>query len=127
MSNFYAPDPKFRAEITIVKYGKSQNYTYDNKIPEKLMELYKEVIGDGLAKVTVSTDYAMKSYGDGTSVMVSITLSCNQDEMTIRKTADLASILARDFAKEFIQSANTEHKNLKISSYASTGTINLGK
>lgn len=64
------------------------------------------LIGNGLAKVTVSADMAIKDYGSGAGGMCSVTLTCNQDEKTIEKAISLAGSVARAYAQENRKLAN---------------------
>jgi len=78
--------------------------TYITKIldefPEDLMDEYRKIIGDGLAKVTVGGEVSIKEYGTGASGFASVTLTCNQDELTIDKAAKLAGDFAKNYAHE---------------------------
>ena len=72
------------------------------------MDVYESVVGNGLAKVTVSADMSIKDFGTGASAMVAITLTCNQDEETIDRAVVLAADLARNFAMVNRQRAENE-------------------
>jgi hypothetical protein len=41
-------------------------------------DAYKQIIGDGQAKVTVSKELSEADYGNGGKVFVSVTLTCDQ-------------------------------------------------
>lgn len=88
------------AKITITrKSGDITDYGQTG-IPEKYMQDCKKLIGDGLARITVSTDMALKDFGSGAGAMVSVSLTCNQDQDTIDKTIDLAGSIAREYCVE---------------------------
>jgi hypothetical protein len=54
------------------------------------------LVGDGAAKVTVSTDRSNKYMGSGVSVFVSVTLTCNQDRTTIERAYEEATAICLD-------------------------------
>lgn len=58
------------------------------------VDYYKNIIGDGLSKITVSKDLGEKDFGKGGSVMVSVTLTCDQSEAGINGAIQLADRLA---------------------------------
>lgn len=106
--------PKISATCTIKRVNKETAVlTYNGDIPEKLMTTYMKLVGDGKAKVSVSADFAMKSFGDGISSMATVSLSCNQDEGSIRAAAQFAGELAREFAHMNAIEASNELKELK--------------
>jgi hypothetical protein len=106
--------PKLSATCTIQRAGKDKNVlTYNGDIPEKLMTTYMKLVGDGKAKVSVSADFAMKTFGDGISSMATVSLSCNQDEGSIRAAAQFAGELAREFAHMNAIEASNELKEMK--------------
>lgn len=87
----------------------STSYTLDKEVftsighidlPEEYMDKYEKLVGNGQAKVTVSADMSLKEFGKGTSAMVSVTLTCNQDEETITKAIDLGGLIVRPYCKE---------------------------
>jgi hypothetical protein len=77
-------------------------------IPKEVMDEIQQVIGNGLARVTVSADFGIKDYGTGASAMCSVSLTCNQDIQTIERAARIAGDLARDLAQVQRQNAETE-------------------
>lgn len=81
-------------------------------IPRSYMDEIKTLIGDGLARVTVSADFGIKDFGTGASAMASVSLTCNQDIQTIERAARLAGDLARDIAQEQRQRAENELQTL---------------
>lgn len=107
--------PRFKANFSI-KRSKDAPYelfTYEGQVPERLMSAYAKIVGNGLAKVSVSADYSLKEFGSGTSSMASVSLSCNQDEASIREAAELAADLAREFAYKNAVTASGHLKELK--------------
>lgn len=81
-------------------------------LTEKYMDKYAEIVGNGLSKVYVSSDFGNKEFGKGPSTMVSVGLTCNQDEDTIGKAIDLAGIIARNYAAEQLNLAQQEFDKL---------------
>ena len=61
------------------------------EIPENYMLDARKLVGDGLARITVSADMALKEFGSGAGAMVSVSLTCGQDQDTIEKTIDLVT------------------------------------
>lgn len=106
--------PRYSASFT-VKVGNqpAQVFTYEGPVPERVMDAYRQVVGDGLAKITVSVDFGMKDYGAGVSSMASVTLSCGQTEQEIRRASELAGELAREFAHQNALQANSQLNELK--------------
>ena len=101
--------PKISAGMTLeVKGHPAVHYTFTGDLPKEVMDAYEQVVGNGLAKVSVSADMGIKEFGTGASAMVSVSLTCNQDGKTIEKAVELASELARGFAMENRQRAENE-------------------
>ena len=101
--------PKFYAGMTLeIKGHPSTYYTFTEEPPKEIMDVYESVVGNGLAKVTVSADMSINDFGTGASAMVAITLTCNQDEETIDRAVVLAADLARNFAMVNRQRAENE-------------------
>ncbi len=95
------------------KFGADNNQTVDigqTEIPENYMLDARKLVGDGLARITVSADMALKEFGSGAGAMVSVSLTCNQDQDTIEKTIDLAGTIARQYAVEQHKLAEEELK-----------------
>lgn len=97
--------PKLSAtmDITIKVQGEPdfvENFVYSGPLPEEVMDAYQALVGDAKARVTVAADMAIKNYGTGAGAMVSVSLSCNQDEDTIDKAIQMAGQLARSYAVE---------------------------
>lgn len=113
--------PKFFACFTVTVSGKQAEVsTYEGPIPEALMEQYKKVIGDGLAKISIGVDVSLKDYGSGSSSMCTVTLTCGQTEEQIRNAQDLAKNLAMEFA---YNNANTAKEVYQALLAQSTGAV----
>ena len=125
MSDVIRHLPKVVAGMELVVKGQSPiRYTFTGEIPEDVMDAYEEVVGNGLAKVSVSADMGIKDFGTGASAMVSVTLTCNQDLKTIERTVDLAGGLARGYAQENRQRAENELQTIIQQRGAQAGTPN---
>jgi len=76
----------------------------------------EEFLGDEGARVSVSLDMSDKNYGTGIGAMVTVQLSCNQDNKTIKKAHSLASELAVEYLDvtfAMAQDLGEEHNILK--------------
>jgi len=101
--------PKLSADMTIEQKGQPAiHYQFTGEVPKEVMDAYEQVVGNGLSRVSVSTDMGIKDFGTGASAMVTITLTCNQDAKTIEKAVELAGTLARGYANENRQRAENE-------------------
>lgn len=63
-------------------------------------DAYKQIIGDGQAKVTVSKELSEADYGNGGKVFVSVTLTCDQSTTGITTGISWAKYLADQKAWE---------------------------
>lgn len=93
-------DPKITISRTFGGKGKEFLDVAQASLPEEYMDKYKKLLGDGAAKVTVSADMALKEFGSGAGAMVSVSLSCNQDQESIESAVDMAGQLARSYCVE---------------------------
>ena len=101
--------PKITGGMTLdIKGSPPINYTFSGDVPKEVMDAYEAVVGNGLARVSVSADMGIKDFGTGASAMVTISLTCNQDQATIDKAVELAAELARGYAMENRQRAENE-------------------
>ena len=81
-------------QIRVVLRGEHEgNLIYEGDLDMSAEEQaqLKSIIGDGLAKVTVSKELSHKDYGNGGSVFVSVTLTCDQSPAIIDYAAATAS------------------------------------
>lgn len=99
MSHYISNLPKFTSSYSVKLEGKpEETFTYEGDVPESIMDAYRKIAGDGLAKVSVSMDISMKDYGSGGSAMAAVTLTCGQSEDEIREAQEMARSLASEFA-----------------------------
>ena len=115
-------DPKVSVSTEVIDKTGNQVISSQYQIAYKdipLMDEIKQLVGDGLARVTVSTDFGIKDFGTGASAMCSVSLTCGQDIQSIERAARLAGDMARDIAQE--QRARAEQDlTLLIAQRAST-------
>ena len=57
-------------------------------------DLYKTLIGDGNARITVGRDLGEKDYGNGGGVFVNVSLVCDQSQAAMSRAIALAYELA---------------------------------
>jgi hypothetical protein len=115
-------DPKVSVSTEIVDKDGNQIISAQYQVEYKdisHMDEIKQLVGDGLARVTVSTDFGIKEYGTGASAMCSVSLTCAQDVATIEKAAKLAGEMARDIAQE--QRARAEQELAMLMSQRQAG------
>ncbi len=95
-------EPKFRAVISVTTAdGTNSNFVYNDDKPKELMDQFKALLGDCNATVHVSADWGVKSFGNGASATVSVSLTCNQDQATMIQAAELGASFTRFFVKKF--------------------------
>jgi len=105
--------PKFTANVQIKIGNSTELMTFRGPVPEKLMSVYESIIGNGLAKVSVSTDFSLKEFGTGVSSMASVTLTCNQDPASIAQASNIAGELSRDMAQQHAMAASEQYAALR--------------
>lgn len=87
--------------MTIKTARCEDSYTKTVEMPVDLHEL----AGDGKAKITLSFDLSNKNYGNGASVMCSISLTVNQDADTISQAFLLARAVCSEEAERALGDA----------------------
>lgn len=106
-------EPRFSIMCQIEAEGiPPTTFVYDGEKPKELMDQYQQIAGDGKASISVSTDMAVKRFGSGASAMVTISLTCNQDQQSLQTALGLASSMGRWFAKQYQSEAETELRNM---------------
>lgn len=108
-------EPRFSVNCKIEADGIPETtFVFEGEKPRELMDQYQQLVGDGMASVSVSTDMAVKKFGSGASAMVTISLSCNQDQQTLQRAVGLAADMGRFYAKQFQAQAETELRQLLL-------------
>lgn len=109
-------EPRFTVMCQFEAEGiPTTSFIYEGEKPRELMDQYQQIAGDGKASISVSTDMALKKFGSGASAMVTVSLTCNQDQQTLQTALGLASAMGRWYAKQFQGEAETELRNQLIS------------
>jgi hypothetical protein len=87
--------------------------THDGEVPKEMADYSQQVKGDGQARVAVSADMAFKDYGNGVSVSVTLSLSCNQDDQTVNNVVQTLSGWSREYCKQSLALARVEYEKMK--------------
>lgn len=74
----------------------------------------KQLLGDGMAKVTASKELSKKDYGAGGSVYVSVTLTCDQSMQALESTAEWAKHLATKYCLDEYKQLEAQLSHLGI-------------
>jgi hypothetical protein len=86
--------------------------TYEGDMPQEVYDQLAPLLGNAQARVAVGTTMAIKDFGNGPDVHVSVSLSCNQDAQTVAAAANIAGQWARHFVKEQLVIAKQEYDQL---------------
>lgn len=118
--------PSFRSGIEIVlEYQGLQHterYTYTGEVPKELMDAYQQIVGNGLAKVSVSADMGTKDFGKGVSASVFVSLTCDQNQATLQHAIELAGAMARWAARDQNLKGEAEYQKLVQEKQAAAGS-----
>lgn len=82
------------------------------EFPVAQLDDFQRLIGDGRARVSVTSDVGIKDFGTGASASCTIVLTCNQDASTLNQAAQLAANVSRFYAQQNRQYAEDELKML---------------
>lgn len=104
--------PRFEMLVQYHFGKQTHRHLYVGDIPGEIMDFYQEVVGNGLARVGVTADMADKEYGKGVSCSVYLSLTCNQDQNTINRAAQMASSFALYYVKSQVEAARKEFLQL---------------
>lgn len=91
-----------------LKYG---NTVYIYTKPRSLV--MKHLIGDGLAKLSMSSELSDKNYGDGVSCMVSVTVTVDQSESAIADAAQILRMITGEEARTAITEFREIYREMK--------------
>ena len=69
------------------------------------MDTARKLLGAGDARVSAGIDMAMKDFGDGYGVHVSVSLNCDQKDRTVEDALELAKEIAHGAAEEHLEEA----------------------
>lgn len=110
----YSRDPRFKVTCQFEIGGKITPFVYTGPVPKELMDAFEALIGDGKAGVTVSSDVSLKKFGNGAGGMVTVSLTCGQNQTTIHNAMELAAQASRFYVQKFQTETETElRKNLQ--------------
>ena len=87
---------------------------YEGEVPMADQADLKQLLGDGMAKVTASKELSKKDYGAGGSVYVSVTLTCDQSAPALDSAAGWAKHLATKYTMEEFANLEAELQRLGI-------------
>jgi hypothetical protein len=97
----------------VVKNGNTTFIPEDGNYPEGLMAYAESVIGNGLARVSATSDTSQKEFGNGVSSSVTISLSCNQDDATINNVAQTLGKWTQALARQNYDASFQEFEQMK--------------
>ncbi len=84
-------EPVWRVALVIKTNAEETHYSKEMSIPDM-----KHLVGDGEAKVTVSADLSNKQYGNGASVMVSVTATVDQSTEVVEEAFGLLRMIVAE-------------------------------
>lgn len=84
-------EPVIRARVTNNETETDYIMPAPLQVADQFAALLPLHVEEPHAKITISKDFANKNYGNGSSVMVSLTLSCRQEQGALEDAAGLAS------------------------------------
>jgi hypothetical protein len=109
MTEIFIDHPRFSAGMTLSQQNQPEiHLTFQEEVPKEIMDRFQELVGNALARVSVSKDMGIKDFGTGASAMVTVSLTCNQDETTVSRAAELAAGAAGYFVNRFRGEAELE-------------------
>jgi hypothetical protein len=91
-----------------------QVYEGDAVMNQVQQDYYKDIVGDGQARVTVGRDLAEKDYGNGGGVFVNVSLACDQSQAAISQAIQLAYQVADGAVWHYQQQVKQELINRGI-------------
>lgn len=89
-----------RVAETSTETFESQNRIVQLKEYGEIMNKLTDHFGDGLARVSVSADLATSDYGNKAGSMVTVTVTCNNNERDISAVAEIGFSLAQRLVTE---------------------------
>lgn len=78
------------------------------------MDRANKLLGDASARMSVSMDISTKDFGNGSGVMVSVSISCGQQDRTLTKAYELCKELSQEYAVDAFQEAQEIFKEQDI-------------
>jgi hypothetical protein len=106
--------PHFSMRYTVyLKNEPDIRYTYEGNVPEEVLDQFQKIVGNGLARVSLSIPIDLKDFGNGAGAHVSISLTCNQDAATIHQAHTLALQAAMHYVKADLAQAIQEFDQIQ--------------
>jgi hypothetical protein len=87
-------------------------YNYEGNVPQEIMDQYQQIVGNGLARVSLGVPMDLKVFGSGAGAHVSVSLTCNQDAQTIGVAHGLCIQSVLHFLKQDLAAALAEFEQL---------------
>jgi hypothetical protein len=113
MFEVFIEHPKFSAGMSLSQEKQPDiHFTFKEEVPKDIMDRFQQLVGNALARVSVSKDMGIKDFGTGASAMVTVSLTCNQDETTVAQAAELAAGAAGYYVNKFRSEAEGELQHL---------------
>lgn len=105
--------PKISMEFHVEPKGKDRIvYTYEGDMPQEFQDQFQQIVGNGLAKISLGIPMDRKLFGNGAGAHVSISLTCNQDQNTINAAYALAAQAVIHYVKQNLGAALNEFNTL---------------
>lgn len=105
--------PKITGSREYVIGKDSLRETYEGEVPKEMADYSQQVMGNGQARVAMTADMSFKDYGNGVSVSVTLSLSCNQDDQTINQVVGMLGTWSREYCKQQLAIAQDEYAKMK--------------
>lgn len=109
----FARLPKITGWKEIVLNKQPTTDIFEGDVPMEVQDYAKQVLGDGNARMSVSADYGMKSFGNGAGGGVTVSMSCNQDVQTMANVHQFISQWAVKLARQHTEAAYAEYLQMK--------------
>ena len=109
----YRREPKITGSMEYIVGGKTTRDIYEGEVPKEMSDYAQQVMGNAQARVAVTTDMAFKDYGNGVSVSVTLSLSCNQDDQTVNNVVQALGGWSRAYCKQQLEVARQEYQHIQ--------------
>ncbi len=76
------------------------------------MAFAEQVRGNAGARIAVTTDFAMKDFGNGASGSVTVSMDCNEDDQTMQYVAKSLSAWTIQLAEEHYKAADAKFQQM---------------
>lgn len=101
--------PKISMEFYVeTKDGPRVVYTFEGEMPQEQQDAFAQLVGNGLARVSIGIPMDRKVFGNGAGAHVSLSLTCNQDAGTIAAAYSLAGQAVVHYVKQHLAQAVAE-------------------